>query len=139
MRTLLRSSFIRQFNTNRSDSTVARRIRIGLATLLVWGANMAHAGDPETGYRLLTEKAYLPADFDQAVFDRLWETWDAAPREAAATAEPMTRREMTMAHYGLSPRPGDPQRRPLQYVVSDTGQFSMNCFACHGGTVEGQT
>ena len=26
----------------------------------------------ETGYRLLTEKPYLPPDFNQATFDELW-------------------------------------------------------------------
>ncbi len=45
---------------------------------------------------------------------------------------------MAYRRYGLTPRPGDSAGRPLQYVVTAEGQWSMNCFACHGGTVNGR-
>jgi len=35
----------------------------------------ARGGDPERGYRLLLEKAYLPPDFHQEVFDDVWRQW----------------------------------------------------------------
>ncbi len=30
----------------------------------------------QRGYRLLLEKPYLTPDFDQQVFDELWNTWE---------------------------------------------------------------
>ncbi|HJT33182.1 MAG TPA: cytochrome c, partial [Pirellulales bacterium] len=39
-------------------------------------SNTADESLAERGYRLLTTKAYLPADFDQQVFDELWKTWE---------------------------------------------------------------
>jgi hypothetical protein len=91
----------------------------------------------ERGYRFLTEKAYLPPDFDQALFDELWKRWPEPQREKAEQASPDERRRMAFERYGLSSRPGD-EAKPLQYVVND-GRWVMNCFACHGGNVLGQT
>ncbi len=39
--------------------------------------------------------------------------------------------------YGLTKREGDDSGKPLQYVVTPELGWSMNCFACHGGTVYG--
>ncbi len=89
------------------------------------------------GFRLLTEKAYLPADFDQATFDAVWQSWPKKLREQAAQATPEQRREMAFDRYGLTPRPGDDSGRPLQYVVDAEGKWTMNCFSCHGGSVYG--
>jgi hypothetical protein len=116
------------------------RIRLALLAtcglLLVCPAARG-AGDPALGYRLLTEKAYLPPDFDQETFDATWEEWPEALREQARRATLAERRQMAFRRYGLSPRPDDPSGRPLQYVVSADGQWSMNCLACHGGAVNG--
>jgi len=92
----------------------------------------------QRGYRLLTEKAYLPPDFDQDVFDQLWRRWDEPLRSEAAKATPEQRRKMAFDQYGLTTRPGDISGKPLQYVVDDQGNWSMNCFACHGGSFDGQ-
>lgn len=92
----------------------------------------------ERGYRFLTEKAYLPADFDQETFDAVWQSWPKPLRRRAADASVKERREMAMQRYGLTKRPGDDSGKPLQYVVDDDGQWTMNCFSCHGGTVYGQ-
>ncbi len=90
------------------------------------------------GYRLLTEKAYLPADFDQEAFDAIWQVWPRELRERAAEASLPERRRMARERYGLSLRPHDRSGKPLQYVVDDQGGWTMNCFACHGGSVYGQ-
>ena len=102
------------------------------------GAEEPVAGDPDIGYRLLTEKAYLPPYFDQETFDYVWRVW---PKELRAEAEAATaeqRRQMAFSRYGLTVRPNDPEKRPLQYVVDGRGQWTLNCFACHGGQVEGR-
>lgn len=86
------------------------------------------------GYRLLVDKAYLPPDFDQETFDRVWEQWPSDLRQAAAQASPQRRRQMAFERYGLTGRPDNPDQ-PLQYVVDPQGQWTMNCLACHGGSV----
>lgn len=86
------------------------------------------------GYELLTQKAYLPADFDQETFDSVWRQWPEPLRSLAENATPDERRRMAFERYGLTPRPDDPTR-PLQYVVDEQGHWTMNCFACHGGLV----
>lgn len=113
--------------------------------LLVLAARVAWSAEPATvdaaaaqrGYRLLTEKAYLPPDFDQQTFDDVWRQWPEPLRSQAEKATPEERRQMAFDRYGLTPRPDDPTK-PLQYVVDDKGNWTMNCFACHGGQVNGQ-
>jgi hypothetical protein len=92
---------------------------------------------PEKGYRLLRTKPFLPADFDQEIFDALPEIWDEPLRSQAAKATPEERRRMTMERYGLTPSPEDPSQ-PLQYVVGADGSWTMSCLACHQGQVAGQ-
>ncbi len=46
------------------------------------------------------------------------------------------RRRMAFERYGLTTRPDD-SGKPLQYVVDDAGNWTMNCFSCHGGSVYG--
>jgi len=103
-------------------------------------------GDPQRGYALLVNQPFLPPDFDEAIFDQVWQVWPQPLREQAAAATPAQRRQMAFDRYGLTPRnetavdqlPGP----PLQYVVTpaDSGHgrsWTMNCFSCHGGTVYG--
>jgi mono/diheme cytochrome c family protein len=60
-------------------------------------------------------------------------------RSQAEQATPDERRQMAFSRYGLTPRPGgENEITPLQYVVSKSGDWTMNCFACHGGKVAGQ-
>ena len=89
------------------------------------------------GYRVLTEKPVLSSDFTQEVFDNLWQCWPEALRLKAETASAEQRREMAFSRYGLTPRPEAPEK-PLQYVVDDEGNWTMNCFSCHGGSVYGK-
>lgn len=92
----------------------------------------------DRGYRLLLEKPYLSPDFDQQVFDELWKTWEEPLRSKAEKATPDERRKMAYSRYGLVERPDDPKHRPLQYVVDDAGNWTMNCLACHQGKVAGK-
>jgi mono/diheme cytochrome c family protein len=87
------------------------------------------------GYRLLTTKPYLRPDFDQETFDQVWQAWPEPLRSRAAKATPEERRAMAFERYGLTDR-GD--GKPLQYVVTEGGDWVMNCFACHGGQVAGR-
>lgn len=91
------------------------------------------------GYRVLTEMAVLPADFSQDVFDEVWRSWPEPLRSEAESASLADRRGMAFERYGLTTRPGDRSGKPLQYVVGKDGAWTMNCFACHGGSVYGAT
>jgi len=93
---------------------------------------------PARGYELLTTKPYLPPDFDQQTFDAAWKVWPEPLRSKAETATPDERRAMAYRRYGLTARPTDPHGRPLQYVVGEDGSWTMNCLACHQGTVAGR-
>ncbi|MCA9199722.1 MAG: c-type cytochrome [Planctomycetales bacterium] len=93
----------------------------------------------DRGYHFLTEKAYLPPDFDEQTFNATWQVWPEPLRSRAAEATPSERRRMAFERYGLTFRPDDDSGKPLQYVVDQQGQWTMNCFACHGGQVLGDT
>jgi mono/diheme cytochrome c family protein len=91
--------------------------------------------EAKSGYQNLTQKVYLPADFDETVFrklDTLEFSWPFLDEKL-----PLANRTGTWLAHGLAPRP-DNSSLPLQYVQSN-GQFVMNCFACHGGTLYGAT
>ncbi len=91
----------------------------------------------ERGYRLLVTKPYVPASFHESVIKDIWQVWPAELKEAAEKASPEERRRMVYARYGLSPRPDDPSK-PLQFVVDEAGNWTTNCFTCHGGKVGGK-
>ena len=94
--------------------------------------------DPERGYELLLTKAYVPAAFDEETFSEVWKNWEEPLRSWAAKAPPHERRRMAFRRYGLDERPGDGQGRPWQYVVDDAGRWTINCLACHQGSVAGK-
>jgi mono/diheme cytochrome c family protein len=114
---------------------------LALAVALAWGAwcgAPATGADPRRGHELLLARAYLPADFDQEVFDELWTTWEEPLRSRAERATIPARRRMAMERYGLLPHPQDPSRT-LQYSVDARGGWHMSCLACHQGQVGGRT
>src|SRR5436305_3445327 len=79
------------------------------------------------GLDLLLNKAYLPPEFDDAVFDQLWMAWEEPLRTRAEAATLAERRRMAYARYGFTPRPGkenDP--RPLQYTAAGAEGWSAN-------------
>ena len=93
------------------------------------------------GFRILRTRAYLPPDFDQAVFDQLWTNWPAPDRQVARDADLATRRHLTLDHYGLMPDPDakDPTTVPALGHVSVAGNgWVMNCLTCHAGKVDGR-
>ncbi len=94
--------------------------------------------DVTAGYRHLLETAYLPPAFDQETFDAVWRVWPEPLRSEAERATPDERRRLAYRRYGLTERPGDDDGKPLQYVVDEAGRWSMNCLACHAGTVAGR-
>ncbi|WP_437224632.1 cytochrome c [Planctomicrobium sp. SH661] len=105
-----------------------------------------HAEDVPAGYRFLIEKPYLPPDFDEDSFSNIWKVWPEPLRTQAEQATPVERRKLAFSRYGLTPRPGtdlstttDEHFPPLQYVVNESSEWTMNCFSCHGGQVLGQT
>ncbi len=96
----------------------------------------AEESSAERGYRLLTSKAYLPPDFDQAVLDDLWKVWPQELRAEAEQVSPEERRKMIFSYYGIMERP-EAETAPLGYVVTPEQNWVMNCFNCHGGKVAG--
>ena len=72
--------------TNATGDFVFANIRAGSYTLDV---TIPAADTPAgRGYRFLTEKPYLPPDFDQEIFDLLWQRW---PEPLRSQAEKATR------------------------------------------------
>lgn len=126
------------------NATCPRGVAACLVTVLWLGLSPARADDSalvpaERGYLNLTTHAYLPADFDQAVFDNLWKVWPAELREQARTASADERRRMAFSRYGLMERPGGNGSGPaLGYVDDGKSGWVMNCLACHTGQVAGQ-
>ena len=116
------------------------RMSLALQIVVICFGSLAVAENPsaDRGYRLLTESALLTSDFDQETVDTLWTVWPEPLRSEAEKASSKRRREMTLHRYGLTVRPGDRSGKPLQYVVDDVGNWTMNCFVCHGGTVYGE-
>ncbi len=90
------------------------------------------------GYDFLTKFSTMPPDWDQEVFDNLWQVWEEPVRSEAAQATPEQRREMAFSRYGLTSEPGDTSGKPQQYVVDAQGGWTMNCLSCHQGKVAGQ-
>lgn len=92
----------------------------------------------ERGYRWLTTKPYFNREFDGQTFDALWEVWEEPSRSQAEKANPAVRRKMAFERYGLQPSPDAGYDRPLQYVETPDGGWTVNCFSCHGGKVAGR-
>ncbi|MCA9137130.1 MAG: cytochrome c [Planctomycetales bacterium] len=123
--------------------SIAASIRLGLILVLFphtcVAADKGEASDSALrGYRFLTETSVLPSDFHQSTFDSLWSVWPEPLRSEAEKASPDQRRQMAFERYGLTKRPNDPSDKPLQYVVDTSGDWTMNCFSCHGGSVYGK-
>ena len=115
---------------------------LSMAAMLVTAQDGRSADDIDQaaanrGYRFLTENALIPPDFNQITFDEVWQAWPEPLKSQAANFSPAERRKMAFERYGLTIRADDNSGKPLHYVVSPDGGWSMNCFACHGGTVYG--
>ncbi len=94
----------------------------------------AHAG-----FQVLREQPFLPPDFDQQVFDNLWQVWPEPLKRRAEKASPSERRRMAFARYGLMEADDSQKKGPaLGYVDDGNGGWVMNCLACHAGKVAGR-
>lgn len=102
-------------------------------------AEPAYVPSASRGYQVLTTKSYLPADFDQQVFDELWKVWPRPLRQEAEKATPEERRRMTFSRYGMIESPDHPGTGTAWgYVPNGQGGWVMNCMSCHGGKVGGK-
>ncbi|PQO35985.1 cytochrome c [Bremerella cremea] len=108
-----------------------------LGLLIAVGPGEAREPDAAAGYDHLINTTYLPPYFDQETFDNVWRIWPEPLRSKAEKASTDERRQMAFDRYGLTGRPEDPAK-PLQYVVDKRGNWTLNCFSCHGGEVEGK-
>ncbi len=119
-----------------SKSARMMALAAAIALSMLTGHHVMADGSAEQGRKHLLERTYLPADFDQEVFDSLWTTWEEPLRSRAERAGLAERRRLAMERYGLVPHPDDPSRS-LQYVVDAKGNWTMSCLACHQGQVRG--
>lgn len=111
---------------------------VGLALL----ASSLGASEPsraEQGYDVLRTRAFLPADFDDEVFDALWTVWPDEQKSLAKKASLEERRQMVRDYYGLVASPDDRHagQPALGYSSNGRGGWVMNCLSCHGGTIDG--
>jgi len=119
--------------------TFALRFWPILLLALLLQAEALRAETPaERGYQFLLERATIPPDFHQTDLEAAWEGWPEPLRSKAEEASPEELRRMTYSRYGLTLRPDDESRKPLQYVVQPDGGWVQNCFSCHGGKVAGK-
>ena len=132
--TLFLSSCLSPFHSSCGDD-ISRRP----GTVTDDSPNSQDSSAAQRGWMHLRTKPYLPPDFDQTVFENLWQRWPAAQRGQAAAASSAERRRMTFSYYGLMAPPGDPDSNvPLGYVDTGDGHRVMNCLACHAGKVAGK-
>lgn len=96
----------------------------------------AHLDHP--GFRLVLDKPYVKAGFNQDLFDQIHLSWEGELAEQAANATPEVRKQMAYDRYGLTTVPGREGGMPLQFTDNGKGGWSINCFSCHGGKVAGQ-
>jgi cytochrome c553 len=116
------------------------RVWVGLLILLWAGSSWAGGNSVSAaeGYRLLLDRGYLPADFSQDVWEKLWLVWEPAERKKYDSASSAEKQAMLFERYGFQARPNEASSdRPLQYTRNEQGGWVMNCFTCHGGKVNG--
>jgi mono/diheme cytochrome c family protein len=123
-------------------------LRLAIATAALLFAGIVSAGDVPTGspsaqrgYQVLRNRPFLPPDFDDGVFEKLWTVWPAERKAEAEAATPARRRELTFARYGLQEPPDAPadyDGPAIGYVDDGNDGWVMNCFACHAGQVAGR-
>src|SRR6056300_1100975 len=97
-----------------------------IAFSLLIGNHLLFADDLSTlrGYEVLTELPVLSSDFHQSTFDQIWKSWPTDLRDQAESMSPGERTSVAYQRYGLTQRP-DLKTKPLQYVVSENGNWTM--------------
>ncbi len=90
------------------------------------------------GYWVIVNFPLVRPSFNTELFNDLWEVWEEPLHSQAAKATPKQRRTMAFRRYGLTNRPGKTDGMPLQYTQYGKTGWSLNCFACHSGKVDGK-
>mgnify|MGYP003676640494 CR=1 FL=1 len=104
------------------------------------------------GLRVLYEEPMQSFSLTRELFMGLWERWPAGPERLAAAALAKDGEggaaglyEKLLGHYGLhlDPRRGNDvpaafSTPPVGPELLTEGLWTMNCLACHGGSVEGR-
>jgi len=91
----------------------------------------------ERGLWFLLNKHYMASDLKQEEFDNLWKVWPEPLRSKAENASAEERRKMAFSRYGLIEMPG--RTLPMGFVSDGKQGWGMNCLACHGGKVAGES
>ncbi len=71
------------------------------------------------------------------LFEDLWRQWPAEQRAQAEAADAATRYRMLLDHYGLHLDPRRGNDIPAAFSGVPGSAWTLNCLACHGGSVEG--
>ena len=116
---------------------VSRTALLLLLAIPITAVGEERSDAAQRGYELLTERTLLTSEFNQEVFDEVWQIWPEPLRSEAEKSSLEKRRQMAFERYGLTERPNDTSGKPMQYVVDDQGNWTMNCLSCHGGSVYG--
>lgn len=101
--------------------------------------NLGMTPDPERGLWLILNEPMGAAVMKTEDVPRLWQVWEPAERAKAEAANEDERRDMTWTRYGWANRPGGDKWVPLGYTPDKQGNLVTNCFACHGGSLQGKT
>lgn len=110
-----------------------------LLLLLQLGPAPAEPDDPAlpAGLRVLYEQPMQSFSFRRELFEELWLQWPEADRDRAAAADPDTRYRMLLDHYGLHLDPRRGNDIPAAFSGVPGSEWTLNCLACHGGSVDG--
>lgn len=109
------------------------------ALLLLLGAAPVDLEDPPLpdGLRILYEQPMQSFSLERELFEDLWQQWPAEEREEAAAADAATRYRMLLDRYGLHVDPRRGNDIPAAFSGVPGSAWTLNCLACHGGSVEG--
>jgi len=101
--------------------------------------NLGLTPDPDRGLEIIMTEPMGISIMHTEDVSRLWKVWEPLDRIKASDVTEAERREMTWQRYGWSEQPkGDPWI-PMGFTPDGQGNLVINCFACHGGHVMGDT
>ena len=130
----------------RTDAAAMSPVHVALLLLAAGPADAPvpaspdRPGDAARGYEILRTKPLLPPDFDRETLLKTPMVWPADLKAAARAEDGAGRLAMAFSRYGLVPPPaGDPVGGDVLNYVETPAGWVMNCFACHGGKVAGET
>lgn len=91
----------------------------------------------ERGRKALLTRAFTPAPWSLAAYEKAWQFWEPAPKQ-----RPEPYAQAFMEHYGLHPAPFDNGTLPMG-LREGSGFFgkgiTSDCLMCHGGSIAGKS